>query len=271
MATCASAQQPDIAQALRPELQNKNLVLRGFYQGKELLYRSDGSLEIKAPQGFWASDGLVHITDVSMDKYGALVLTGQRVISIFDDKTQCFGNAVTKQPIAIHIELDPAWKDVAPVRALLHTIFGFSIATIQAYAPGYWKTFLSGKPANTPNGEWHFVSAAPAASTKANEPAADRVGMGTNEIRVYPPRAVSAPDPEYTKIARKAQLQGTTILWMTVTPDGKASDILIQRPLGGGLDDMAVKAARQWRFNPAMKKGHPVAVQINVEMNFRLY
>ena len=271
MAACASAQQSDIAQALRPELQNKNLVLRGFYRGKELLYRSDGSLEIKAKQGFWASDGLVHITNVSMDKYGALVLTGQRIISVFDHKTQCFGNAITKLPIEIHIELDPAWNDAAPVRTLLNQIFGFGIGTLQAYVPSYWRRWLTGTPAAMPNGEWHFVNAAPAESAATKEPTVNRVGAGKDGKPVSPPRAVAAPDPEYTTAAKKARLQGTTILWLTVTPDGKASDILIQRPIGGGLDDQAVAAVQQWRFQPAMKVGHPVAVQINVEVNFRLY
>ena len=33
----------------------------------------------------------------------------------------------------------------------------------------------------------------------------------------------------------------------------------------------AIEAVRQWKFEPAMKDGRPVAVQINVEVNFRLY
>ncbi len=38
-----------------------------------------------------------------------------------------------------------------------------------------------------------------------------------------------------------------------------------------GLDDKAIEAVRQWRFAPAIKDGTPVAVQINVEVSFRLY
>jgi outer membrane biosynthesis protein TonB len=38
-----------------------------------------------------------------------------------------------------------------------------------------------------------------------------------------------------------------------------------------GLDVKAVEAIQQWRFNPAMKGETPVAVAINVEVQFRLY
>lgn len=93
-----------------------------------------------------------------------------------------------------------------------------------------------------------------------------RVGGG-----VSAPRALYAPDPEYSEEARKAKWQGTVVLWVIVGPDGHPRDIRIQRSLGMGLDEKAIEAVRQWKFDPAKKDGQPVAVQINVEVNFRLY
>jgi TonB family protein len=93
-----------------------------------------------------------------------------------------------------------------------------------------------------------------------------RVGGG-----VSAPRALYAPDPEYSEEARKAKWQGTVVLWVIVGPDGHPRDIKIQRSLGMGLDEKAIEAVRQWKFDPARKDGQPVAVQINVEVNFRLY
>lgn len=93
-----------------------------------------------------------------------------------------------------------------------------------------------------------------------------RVGGG-----VSAPRAVFSPDPEYSEEARKAKYQGTVVLWVVVGPDGKPHDIRVQRTLGMGLDEKAIEAVRQWKFEPAKKDGQPVAVQINVEVNFRLY
>jgi TonB family protein len=38
-----------------------------------------------------------------------------------------------------------------------------------------------------------------------------------------------------------------------------------------GLDQKAIEAVQQWRFQPATKDGRPVAVQISVEVSFKLY
>ena len=88
---------------------------------------------------------------------------------------------------------------------------------------------------------------------------------------VSAPRAIYDPDPEYSEEARKAKHQGTVILWIVVGPDGRPRDIRVQRALGLGLDEKAVEAVRKWRFAPAMRDGHPVAVEVNIEVNFRLY
>jgi TonB family protein len=93
-----------------------------------------------------------------------------------------------------------------------------------------------------------------------------RVGGG-----VSAPRTLYAPDPEYSEEARKAKYQGTVILWVVVGPDGRVHDMKVVRPLGLGLDEKALEAVKQWKFEPARKDGQPVAVQINVEVNFRLY
>jgi periplasmic protein TonB len=88
---------------------------------------------------------------------------------------------------------------------------------------------------------------------------------------VSAPKAIYAPDPEYSEEARKAKFSGTCVLWLVVGPDGKARDIRVARTLGLGLDEKAIEAVKNWRFEPGMKDGKPVATQLNVEVTFRLY
>ena len=93
-----------------------------------------------------------------------------------------------------------------------------------------------------------------------------RVGGG-----VSAPTAINTPDPEYSEEARKAKFQGTCVLWLIVDQNGRPRDVRVARSLGMGLDQKAIEAVRKWEFKPATKDGRPVAVQINVEVNFRLY
>lgn len=92
-----------------------------------------------------------------------------------------------------------------------------------------------------------------------------RVGGG-----VSAPRILFTHDPEYSDEARRAKYQGVCVLSLIVGPDGLPRDIRVARSLGMGLDEKAIEAVRQWRFQPALKDGTPVAVAINVEVEFRL-
>jgi TonB family protein len=93
-----------------------------------------------------------------------------------------------------------------------------------------------------------------------------RVGGG-----VSAPKAIYSPDPEYSEEARKVKHMGVVVLWLVVGPDGKPRDIRVVRTLGLGLDEKAIEAVKNWRFEPALKDGKPVAVQVNIEVNFHLY
>jgi len=99
------------------------------------------------------------------------------------------------------------------------------------------------------------------------------IGGGVYKVGggISAPQAISAPDPDYTEEARQAKKQGTCILWLIVDSTGHPRDIRVVRGLGLGLDAKAVEAVRQWRFQPSLKDGKPVDVQISVEVEFHLY
>ncbi len=88
---------------------------------------------------------------------------------------------------------------------------------------------------------------------------------------VSSPVPIYEPDPEYSDEARKMKHQGMVVLWVVVGADGLPKQMRVQQSLGMGLDEKAQEAVRKWRFKPAMRDGQPVPVEINVEVNFRLY
>jgi TonB family protein len=85
------------------------------------------------------------------------------------------------------------------------------------------------------------------------------------------PRVTYQPDPEYSEQARKSKYSGEVLLSLIVGPDGVPRNIKSLAPLGEGLDEKAIDAVKTWKFEPATKEGKPVAVQIMVEVSFRLY
>ncbi len=98
---------------------------------------------------------------------------------------------------------------------------------------------------------------------------------GENEVfkigkNVKPPHAVYQPDPEYSEKARQARIEGVVLVQAIVTPEGTVARVKMERVIGYGLDQKAIDAVCQWKFDPATKDGKPVAIPITVEISFHL-
>ena len=76
---------------------------------------------------------------------------------------------------------------------------------------------------------------------------------------------------KYTEEARANKIQGTVVLSVVYTFDGRITDIRVVRGLPDGLSESAIEAAKKIRFQPAVKAGQPVSVRGNIEFNFTLY
>ena len=92
------------------------------------------------------------------------------------------------------------------------------------------------------------------------------VGGGVSE-----PELIYKVDPEFSEEARKAKFMGIVLVNLIVDTRGMPQNVHILRGVGMGLDEKAVEAVRQYRFKPAMESGHPVPVQVNVEVNFQIF
>jgi periplasmic protein TonB len=88
---------------------------------------------------------------------------------------------------------------------------------------------------------------------------------------VSPPIPLNKPEAEFSEEARKAKFQGTCTVGMVVGADGVPRQIRVLSSLGMGLDEKAMEVAAKYRFKPAQKDGHAVAVEIALEVDFHLY
>lgn len=76
---------------------------------------------------------------------------------------------------------------------------------------------------------------------------------------------------KYTEEARQNKIQGTVVLSVVFTADGRITNIKVVRGLPDGLTEKAIEAAQRIRFNPAVRAGAPVSVRGNLEFTFNLY
>lgn len=88
---------------------------------------------------------------------------------------------------------------------------------------------------------------------------------------VSAPVVIHSVQPEFSEEARQAGFQGTVALQLIVDASGNPQNIHITRHLGMGLDEKAIEAVQQYKFKPAMYQGHPVAVQMVVDVDFHLH
>jgi len=84
-------------------------------------------------------------------------------------------------------------------------------------------------------------------------------------------RVLFKPEPTYTEDARKNQVTGTVMLRVVFASNGDVVQIRAVHTLPYGLTERAIAAARQIKFVPAVKGGHPVSVFMQLEYNFNLY
>ena len=101
-------------------------------------------------------------------------------------------------------------------------------------------------------------------------------GGGTGGGPYRPGTGITAPaiirevKPDYTEEGRRRHLEGDVVLEIIVKADGFVGSVKLVQGLGGGLDQRAIDAVRQWRFSPAKRYGVPVDVIVEVAMEFKL-
>jgi TonB family protein len=85
-----------------------------------------------------------------------------------------------------------------------------------------------------------------------------------------PPTVVTRVEPAYPDMARRAGVEGTVELEVSIDASGKITDVEVARGLPLGLSDAAVEAVRKWTWRPARTAAGPVASRKIVRVRFVL-
>jgi TonB family protein len=84
------------------------------------------------------------------------------------------------------------------------------------------------------------------------------------------PEITDKPRPEYTSEGRSLKIEGDVRLEVVFLANGTVQVNRVVSGLGHGLDESAVRAARQIKFKPAKKDGAPVDFPAVIRIEFRL-
>jgi len=87
---------------------------------------------------------------------------------------------------------------------------------------------------------------------------------------VSAPRIITQVKPSYTNEALFQKVQGTVVVEVIVTSEGRPSQIRVIRSLDPALDQQAVTAVSQWRFEPGRLAGAPVDVRVTIMLDFSI-
>jgi protein TonB len=77
--------------------------------------------------------------------------------------------------------------------------------------------------------------------------------------------------PAYPSQARRLGIQGTTLLHVLVSEDGRVAEVIVRQSAGHpDLDQAAADAVRRWQFEPARSGDEPVGMWVQLPFEFRL-
>lgn len=237
-----AAHAESLKDALNHKYKNQILALRSPFTSRDQKFDSAGQSLDTAPSSGWLLYGGLYVEKLSLSP-DTLWLEGPRAASTVDKKNGQPMLVRFSKSERIEIHLDQPLKSLDDVDAVMARVF-FPIADAAVRA---WPEFRRAGDDTLDDQVYH-------------------VGNGTS-----PPRPIYTPEPEFSEEARHAGFQGTVVLTVVVSKTGNIGRIKLARSLGKGLDENAMEKLKSWRFDPATRKGQPVAVEMNIEVAFHLY
>ncbi len=201
--------------------------------------------------------GLVYVKSATTDGK-RLQIQGSRCLMVFDKQQKRVLAGNINQPVSVEIDVQsPSQSDA--VNALQAVFEKNDSNQLQKYFEPSFDTAV----------DWRDASKS-----------SSGVQIGTLEGRpVYfvktgiidPPKMVYTPDPEYPLSEKSKRNPGQSVTQIIVDENGDPALLIPSQMPAMAFDFAAFQALTRWKFKPALKDGKPVAVAINVEINFRLY
>lgn len=116
----------------------------------------------------------------------------------------------------------------------------------------------------------------PTSVPQASAPVSITSAAQAARMKILPPKLVHQVDPEFPRdqYGHALRDRGDNVestIGLIVDTHGMPQNLHVVHSAGERFDENAMKAIRQYRFQPATKNGTPVAFHLNVAVNFQMF
>ena len=244
-------------QTLRTEYVGKVLIFRkSVRMAANLEYAPDGTLKGDHEPGFWSVDGAVQAKDISFGKDQVTFKCTKLWANVKPDgQLHYFPASVALKgksddyPEAVNITFrtEKGAVSAAEFKQLVQKVFLGPNESMLTSAPPPISAFIQ------------------KASTQMDiDPV---TGMGFSGT---PPKPLEDPTPKPSREAQLVGQAGRESFIVYVDDQGRAAVLGFTHLLQYGLEETTIEAVKNWRFQPAMKDGKPVALRIPMSIDYKL-
>jgi TonB family protein len=234
---------------LKKQYKKQILALRSPLQKEDLEFDSDGKPLKAGTEGAWTIHGAIQVEKFSLEP-GKLSFEGPWVGFESYKPNQMPSKPIPLgKPIKVEIRLEHALASVQEAETILNRVF--------LLGRDAWEHWL---PECRRSG---FMDEAPVTTLGSD-------GKSNDQDKTTPPVVTYMSDPEFSDEARAARFQGTVVMDVIIDKRGSASKITVTRAIGMGLDLKAMESVSHWKFQPATRKGQPIAAKASMEVSFRM-
>jgi TonB family protein len=244
-------------ESLEQALAGKQLVLRSYSADPIARYTwNDGNLATDTVQ--LHTFGIFAAKSVKL-KGKKITIQGERATLLNDSKNNRVGLSA-KSPMTLEINLG-ASDPTQALPLLQESLFFPDVASAKAALPPQLKDVFP----------FNLVARSPSACHCEQFFDADHWKEApVGDRKLVQPRLTNMIQPELTSEVRDAKVSGTVTVMFFISPTGIPEDVWLAKPVAPGLDNSAATAIRKYRFAPAQYDGHPVGVELAVEVNFQI-
>jgi TonB family protein len=294
LSNIASASTQEAEKAFK-EFEGKVLILRHPLRDDSLRYDAEGKVLKGGPEESWTTNGgiLIDRIEVAPDK---ISVAGRRIFVLFGNKgldllefkrLKGRGSPPLSPSINTEISLGQPVDSAEQARAILRRVFALNTADLFDSLPDFWRRYLAGHlryDSSLKQDEefyWNNQREERLIPVQSVQPTGEPSSADTDaenpvfhvgkDSKVRAPEAKFTPVPESSTVAQYEKYQGIVVVAIVVRSDGRVHNVRLLRPLGMGLDEIALTAVQSWRFQPATHNKEPVAVEMNIEVAFNLY